>query len=213
MATETTRLPIVDCVRVSKQGESAKKEDREINDATRAPKNEEVAAFLASVRLGSLERQPRPGDVFRRSRHAPPSVHRPLGLIPDRGDPSNIYSGFLPPIFPETVFTSMLARTRLRDREEAFDCALPWNQAAKEDSEGTSVVFRHQAMGKIPSPASHGHAANASTDGEYADTKMQDYVAYVAQKQSVNAPFMNRHRRKKTVLQTGTRLLQYPDSR
>ena len=220
MAAETTRLPIIDCAQVSKQGESKKGGGEEKNDAAPqergSSKSEEVAAFLASVRLGSLERQPRPGDVYRRSYYAPSSHPRPLGLIPDRGDALDGFSRLLglPPIFPTD---------RLQHVANAAGDAGSGGHI-ETDYTGTSVVFRHPAAEEnrrhLPSAVSHvTNTANTTVAGvddrEYADTlakcKMQDYVAAseinVVPKYSVNVSLMNRHRRTKPVPQTGMKLL------
>lgn len=189
MATETVRLPFVDCVRVSKR---AKGDDLEQNITDE--KAENVAAFLASVRLGSLERHPRPGDVFKKSRYAPHSSQRPLGLLPDRETSS--YSYFLPPIFPSAGLTSVPD---------------PRKECLVSETGGT---FRHPAAAissrHLPSAVSH------SKDEEYSDmlakTEVEDYVSMV-NVERVNVPFVNRHRRTKTVPESGTKLLQYAEAR
>ena len=218
MAAETTRLPIIDCAQVSKQSES-KKGGGEENAAPQergSSKSEEVAAFLASVRLGSLERQPRPGDVYRRSYYAPSSHSRPLGLIPDRGDALDGFSRILPPIFCSQQHVA----------NAAGDAGSSGQKNIETDYTGTSVVFRHPAAEgteenhrHLPSAVSRvTNTANTTVavyDREYADTlakcKMQDYVAAseinVAPKYSVNVSLMNRHRRTKPVPQTGMKLL------
>lgn len=205
MAAETARLPTVDCVRVSKRG-SAVKEGEELKQNEAAKREEEVAAFLASVRLGSLERHPRPGDVFRKSRFAPHNHQRPLGLVPDRGTSANAYY-FLPPIFPSAGLTA--------DVEPRGD-RVPLNF---ENSGGNSA-FRHPGAAKssrhVPSAVSYAR----TEDGEYADTlakcKMEDYTVPQSManvEKSVAASLINRHRPAKTVAESGTKLLRYVDAR
>lgn len=74
MATETVhRLPTIRSLQVS-HGESTKAEADNQPDITarEAEKKEEsdarhdkAASFMAGVRLGSVQKQPRPGDVYR----------------------------------------------------------------------------------------------------------------------------------------------------
>lgn len=192
MATGTVRLPFVDCVRVSKR---AKEDDLEQN--TTDEKAENVAAFLASVHLGSLERHPRPGDVFKKSRYAPHSSQRPLGLIPDRGNSE--YSYFLPPIIPSAGLTSVPDPL----------------QSAKLAQ--TGWAFRHPAAAisrHVPSAVSHARME----DEEYTDlltkTKVEDYVTRsTVNVERVTVPFVQRQRRTKTVPESGTKLLRYAETR
>ena len=220
-----TRLHSIDVVR----GESVKARRDEASEKTRATKKEEVAAFLASVHLGSLARQPRPGDVFRQPRYArAPATRRPLGLIPDRGGPPNPYTGFLPPIFPAaTLLTSAFARSHLE--EDLYGNAAPAGQAREhrrgdggvtEDERGAyaSKAYRHHpASGTekvsrhLPSAASH--PGNAEEEDTLAECKTRDNneVGMVPQ-HNVTVP-LHRQQRTKTVPQTGTKLLHNLDFR
>ena len=223
MAAETTPLPAIGSVQLTqKRGENVAKdgENSAGDGKAHVTKNEEVAAFLASVRLGSLQRQPRPGDVFRRSGYAS-SVTRPLGLIPDRG--GSLPTGLLPPIYPVAGITSATAGgiERVGDVEEVGYYVQSLNRDAWErrtfrhPTDPTTGRFNRRA----PSPSSRAAYATAD-DMEYADTlakcKMQDYVASqvnVAQISSVIDPLLNRRRRTKTVPQTGSKLQRYADWR
>ena len=196
MATET--FPVIGCVKISPK-HAAKGEN---DDA----KKEDVAAFLASVRLGSLERTQRPGDVFRPSRRAPPGNQRPLGLVPDRGVS---YTNLLPPILPAAGLTSYVEYEH--------------NQSRSQYGDNPYVTFRLPPVDsterQTPSAVSR-VAITTADDAEYADTlakcKMKDYVASevnVAQTYDVTDPLMNRHRRTKTVPESGSKLRQYVNSR
>ena len=202
MAATQATLPAVGCVQLTrKRGENVTGEETDPSRSG-ATRNEEVAAFLASVRLGSLQRAPRPGDVFRPSRHTSSGGQRPLGLIPDRG---HVQGTFLPPLFP--VYGVLAAQ----QREESDD-----RDVRRYDGEST---FRFMERDAHPRRAPSRTAVEV--DGEYADTlakcTMQDYVTssevYVQQKIDANAPSTNRHRRSKTVPKTGTKLLQYSHSK
>lgn len=193
MATGTVRLPFVDCVRMSKR---AKEDDLEQN--TTDEKAENVAAFLASVRLGSLERHPRPGDVFKKSRYAPHSSQRPLGLIPDRGNSE--YSYFLPPIIPSAGLTSVL------DPSQSAQLAQ------------IGGAFRHPAAAissrHAPSAVSHARTEDEEYTDLLAKTKVEDYVTRsTVNVERVTVPFVQRQRRTKTVPESGTKLLRYAETR
>ena len=190
--TATTRLPAVDCVRVTRKRD--KDGDVGTNTERSAARNDEVTAFLASIRIGSLLRAPRPGDVFNPSRHAPAGGPRPLGLIPDRG---RAQETFLPPLFPSLALTSV-ARENENDYDYTYDLR-------KDD--GGAALYRHTERESYSR-----HAPSAADDGEYADTlalvKMQEYVTReVCVSQKFDASQL-RHRRTKTVPETGTKLLQ-----
>ena len=164
-------------------------------------RNEEVAAFLASVRLGSLERAPRPGDVFRPARHAPAGGPRPLGLIPARG---YVRDSFLPPLLLES--TSVLAAQQRTDDDNDY--------VVRPYVGGTTFRFTER-----DTYSRHAPSTAAAEDREYADTlaqcKMPDYVTsevWVPQKFDASVASPNRHRRAKTVPETGTKLLQYSHS-
>lgn len=214
----TTKLPAIDCVQVSpKRGDKSDGRTEEVSKKE-AKRKEEVAAFLASVRLGSLERQPRPGDVLRRSRYARPNASRPLGLIPDRGYMPT-YARLLPPVFPAVGLTSAVA---LPDHERLYDVEYGLGNGRASPAGSYATAFRyinpgHEDVGQ----RAVSHAVNTATeDREYADTlakcKMQDYMSSevnVAQKYDVNVPLLNRHRRTKTVPETGTKLAQYANTK
>lgn len=192
MATETVRLPFVDCVRVSKRA----KEDDGLEQNSSDERAENIAAFLAGVRLGSLERHPRPGDVFKKSRYAPHSSQRPLGLIPDRGN--SLHSYLLPPIFPSAGLTSV------PDPSQRAELAQ------------TGGAFRHPAAAMssrhVPSAVSHAR----TEDEEYTDllAKTKDYVTRsTVNVEHVTVPFVQRQRRTKTVPESGTKLLRYAEAR
>lgn len=200
MAAETSRFPVIGGVKINPKRVA----EREGDDA----KNEEVAAFLASVRLGSLERAPRPGDVFRTSRRAPPANQRPLGLIPDRGVS---YSSLLPPILPTAGLTS----SAVREFQEP--------EIRSHNGDNPYLTFRHSPVESTerhePSAVSR-VAITPVDDAEYADTlakcKMKDYVASevnISQTYNVADTLINRHRRTKTVPEAGTKLRQYVNSR
>ena len=222
MASGTTRLHSIGIVR----GESVKTRREDASEKTRETKKEEVAAFLASVRLGSLARQPRPGDVFRRPRYAPASSRRPLGLIPERDELSNPYARFLPPILPAAAaLTSVLARSR---EEDVFG-GNHGDGGVQEDDERrknggtygppTSEAYRHQSASATAKSSRHlPSAVSHAEEGEYADMlaeckyNVASEVGIVPQ-HSVTLPLVSRQRRTKAVPQTGTRLLHHPDFR
>ena len=202
MATEAT-LPVVGCLQLTRKRGGNVTGGETGSSRSGATRNEEVAAFLASVRLGSLERAPRPGDVFRPSRHGITGGQRPLGLIPGR---RQVHGTFLPPLYP--AFGGVMAA---QQTEEADDRDL-----RRYDDGGATFRFmeRDGYSRRAPSAAV---SRTAMEDGEYTDTlakcKMQDYITtsevYVPQKFDANAPYTNRHRRSKTVPETGTKLHQY----
>lgn len=191
-------LPRVDCVKVSrKRGKNASEEEKR----DEADRQDEVAAFLASVRLGSLQRAPRPGDVFRPSRKAPAGCPRPLGLLPNRGYDRE---SFLPPL--SLSLNSVLAAqpTNARSYDDEYD--------VQRRYDGTGA-FRYTERDAHPRrTVSRAQLA----DGEYEDTlakcKMQEYVSgdnSVPQKPDASPPSpTQRHRRTKTVPETATKLLQ-----
>lgn len=205
MAAEAT-LPVVGCVQLTrKRRENAKRGEMEPSRSG-ATRNEEVAAFLASLRLGSLERAPRPGDVYRPSRHAPAGGQRPLGLIPDRG---HTQEPFFPPLYPALgVLAAQQSDEPYRNDMRPYD---------------GGATFRYIERDVYPRHAPSAVSRTAVEDGEYADTlakcMMQDYVTTsevcVPQNFDANppAPYTNRHRRAKTVPEIGTKLLQNSHSK
>lgn len=184
MAAEAARLPAINCVQVSKEGtrKKAERDDVEKDDVSgrlRALRREEATAFLASVKLGSLQRQPRPGDVFRRSRYAPHSGPRPLGLLPERDREIDPYARLL---FPPVRTSFLTATVTERGRREAIEFGRQgYNDRQEHGTEVSSSdslhSFRHPAG---PDTRRRLQPATAD-DREYADTlakcKMQDYVA------------------------------------
>ena len=182
MATEATRLPAINCVQVSKEGTRKKEEGDDVgkDGRLRALRREQATAFLAGVSLGSLQRQPRPGDVFRRSRYAPHTGPRPLGLLPERGHEIDFYDRLL---FPPIRTSFLTAGLPERGRREAIKSERPDGNGRQHAAEVSSSdsdslhSFRHPA---VPDMRRRMPLATAD-DREYADTlakcKMQDYVA------------------------------------
>ena len=94
MATETAHLPLISSQQVSYttknrpgRGQSDEKDDEKKKE--NSEKLSKAAGYLASFGLGNVQRQPRPGDVYRRPRTTSYTIPRPLGLIPDRGERIN----------------------------------------------------------------------------------------------------------------------------
>ena len=171
-----TRLPVINFIRpFNASDKSVKEKSGTAAKRACARRREKTAAFLASVQLGSLQRQPQPGDVFR---YAPRAGPRPLGLLPERRYEDERYGGFfLPPVWPRYLTTTMAEQEAESsqsgrpdynsDRQNAVDANLP-----------NSSSFRHR-------PPRHLTTAypdvEASNDGEYTDTlaqcRTQEYVA------------------------------------
>lgn len=94
MATETAHLPLISSKQVSyttknrpERDQSDGKDDKEKKG--NSEKLSKAANYLASFGLGNVQREPRPGDVYRRPRTTSNAGPRPLGLIPDRGERIN----------------------------------------------------------------------------------------------------------------------------
>ena len=85
MATETAHLlPAIGSLRVShvareSPGINHENESKEKNAGSKA------SSYLASFGLGCVQKQPRPGDVYKRPYTSSAGLPRPLGLIPNRG--------------------------------------------------------------------------------------------------------------------------------
>ena len=184
MATEATQLPAINCVQISKEGTRKKEErdDVEKDGRLRALRREEATAFIAGVRLGSLQRQPRPGEVFRRSRYAPRTGPRPLGLLPERERELDPHARLLFPPVRTSFLTAILTERERKAIEfgRPDDNGRQQHAAEASSSESDSLFgFRHPANQdthtRRPLPPT------TADDREYADTlakcKMHDYVA------------------------------------
>ncbi len=86
MASAETRLPAISVI--PSRGESVERKEPETKDTTE-DKLTNASSFLARFRLGAVQKEPRPGDVYKQPQRRPCTTSaaqpRPLGLLPDRG--------------------------------------------------------------------------------------------------------------------------------
>ena len=172
-----TRLPAINFIQPFKAGDKPEKErSGDAAKRARARRREKTVAFLASVQLGSLQRQPRPGDVFR---SAPRSGPRPLGLLPERrcGEDERYAGYFFPPVWPRYHTTTVAEKDA-----ESFQSGRPDYNSDRQNAVNANMPgsssFRHQPPRHVMSSYPDTEANN---DGEYTDTlaqcRMQEYVA------------------------------------
>ena len=137
MATKTPRLPPVVASRLKNERESTGVEQYG------ADVNNEAGAYLAGMRLGSLQKEPRPGEAFRRPHTSSANIPRPLGLVPDRGEKMDLLkrlSKMLSPAFPASAPAGRARRSKLLKTEGSDEISLSTRVFTKETkAEGTDT--------------------------------------------------------------------------
>lgn len=171
-STETTRLPIIKNVQItsSSKADSEHGGDNKEGMAGTKRKGEtrQASSLLASFGLGSLRRQPLPGDVYERPYTCSANQPRPLGLLPSHRDKLETMRALVSILSPLPVSAPVYSTRTLLERAAPVGKgpvdtkgAEPQTDSQKQSAEGYQSAT---AAGVIAAVSVHNQSHQATQD-------------------------------------------------